>query len=76
MMVLCIRDLFEWIESHPQMQYTLRVAYLEVYNEEINDLLGEGLASKNLRYHRAVCYCSCTCVLFMYENWNLVYLCT
>lgn len=49
MMVLCIRDIFEWVESHAQFQYTLRVSYMEVYNEEINDLLGEGPNSKNLR---------------------------
>lgn len=50
MMVLCIRDILEWIRSHPDIQYKIRVAYLEVYNEEINDLLGEpGMASKNLK---------------------------
>lgn len=50
MMVLCIRDILEWVKSHPKIQYILRVAYLEVYNEEINDLLGEqGPASKNLK---------------------------
>lgn len=65
MMILCIRDIFDWIESHPQTEYSLRVSYMEVYNEEINDLLGEGVvrdassevlvsidlfqASKNLR---------------------------
>jgi centromeric protein E len=45
MMVLCIRDIFDWIAKHPDIQYTLHVAYLEVYNEEINDLLGD--QSKN-----------------------------
>lgn len=50
MMVLCVRDILEWVRSHPDIQYKIRVAYLEVYNEEINDLLGEpGLASKNLK---------------------------
>ena len=46
MMILCIRDILEWIDNHPLQQYTLRVSYLEVYNEEINDLLGDG---RNLR---------------------------
>lgn len=41
MMILCIRDILEWVKSHPQTAYTLKVAYLEVYNEEINDLLGD-----------------------------------
>jgi centromeric protein E len=45
MMVLCIRDILDWIAKHPDIQYTMRVAYLEVYNEEINDLLGD--QSKN-----------------------------
>ena len=50
MMVLCVRDILEWIRAHPDIQYTIRVAYLEVYNEEINDLLGEqGPGSKNLK---------------------------
>lgn len=50
MMVLCVRDILEWVVKHPEHRYTLKVAYLEVYNEEINDLLGEqGPASKNLK---------------------------
>jgi hypothetical protein len=49
MMILCIRDIFEWIETHPQQKYVLKVSYMEVYNEEINDLLGDGVTSKNLR---------------------------
>jgi hypothetical protein len=42
MMILCIRDIFEYIETHPKTKFTLRVSYMEVYNEEINDLLGDG----------------------------------
>ncbi|KAJ1409156.1 P-loop containing nucleoside triphosphate hydrolase protein, partial [Ochromonadaceae sp. CCMP2298] len=51
MMILCIRDIMGWLTSHPQIKYELRISYLEVYNEEINDLLGEpgNLASKNLK---------------------------
>lgn len=50
MMVLCVKDIMHWIETHPNCQTTLRVSYMEVYNEEINDLLGvPGPASKNLR---------------------------
>jgi centromeric protein E len=50
MMILCIRDIIEWVDSHPQIKYKLLVSYMEVYNEEINDLLGVvGPASKNLR---------------------------
>lgn len=42
MMILCIRDIFDYIESHKNSKYKLRVSYMEVYNEEINDLLGVG----------------------------------
>jgi centromeric protein E len=42
MMVLCLRDIFDYIANNHTMRYTLRVSYLEVYNEEINDLLGDG----------------------------------
>ena len=51
MMILCIEDIFKYIGDHShEFNYTLRVSYLEVYNEEINDLLqteeGQG---KNLK---------------------------
>lgn len=43
MMILCINDIFDFIELHKaKSKYTLKIAYMEVYNEEINDLLGEG----------------------------------
>ncbi len=46
MMILCIRDIFDCIEQNKKTtKYTLKIAYLEVYNEEINDLLGEGAVS-------------------------------
>eukprot|EP00606_Chrysophyceae_sp_TOSAG23-5_P001147 GSChrysophyteH2.ASY1.ANO1.536.1 assembled CDS len=51
MMILCIDDIFTYVKDHShEFKYTLRVSYMEVYNEEINDLLqtaeGEG---KNLK---------------------------
>jgi centromeric protein E len=50
MMVLCVRDIMEWVKNHPEIQFTLKISYLEVYNEEINDLLGDqSSASKNLK---------------------------
>ena len=51
MMILCIRDILGWLRDHPNTRYTLKVSYLEVYNEEINDLLGEvnSANSKNLK---------------------------
>ncbi len=50
MMMQCIDDIFEFIEVHPEKEYKLKVSYMEVYNEEINDLLGDGSPlSKNLK---------------------------
>jgi hypothetical protein len=43
MMILCIRDIFDYIDSHAnKCKFALRASYMEVYNEEINDLLGNG----------------------------------
>lgn len=39
MMILCIRDIFEFIKTHVDKRFLLKVSYMEVYNEEINDLL-------------------------------------
>ena len=49
MMMLCISDIFEFIEEHPLKLFVLRVSYMEVYNEEINDLLGSGPESRSLK---------------------------
>jgi centromeric protein E len=50
MMMLCIKDIFEYIENHKERDFKLKVSYMEVYNEEINDLLGDGSPlSKNLK---------------------------
>ena len=53
-MMLCVRDILHWGATHAALQgisVTLMVSYLEVYNEEINDLLGvPGRSySKNLK---------------------------
>lgn len=42
MMILCIRDIFDYIAACSKRTFELRVSYMEVYNEEINDLLGTG----------------------------------
>lgn len=36
---LAISDIFEFIRSHPHRDFLLRASYLEIYNEQINDLL-------------------------------------
>ncbi len=50
MMVLCARDILEWVKNHTNTSYKIKISYLEVYNEEINDLLGDqSPVSKNLK---------------------------
>lgn len=46
MMILCIRDIFDYIAGCSKRSFELRVSYMEVYNEEINDLLGTGPVEK------------------------------
>merc|ERR1712185_237041 len=47
---LAIRDLFGHVAAHAASEdFTLRVSYLEVYNEEINDLLNSDAQGRNLR---------------------------
>jgi centromeric protein E len=36
---LAITDIFSYIRETPQREFLLRVSYLEIYNEKINDLL-------------------------------------
>ncbi|KAH9812702.1 kinesin motor domain-containing protein [Melampsora americana] len=36
---LSISDIFKFIRSHPNRDFLLRASYLEIYNEQINDLL-------------------------------------
>ena len=52
MMILCIRDIFDYISSNRKREFELRVSYMEVYNEEINDLLGIGPVSNIDIVHR------------------------
>ncbi|KAG0145524.1 hypothetical protein CROQUDRAFT_658592 [Cronartium quercuum f. sp. fusiforme G11] len=36
---LAVKDIFEFIRAHPSRDFLLRASYLEIYNEQINDLL-------------------------------------
>ncbi|OAW00235.1 hypothetical protein PTTG_01565 [Puccinia triticina 1-1 BBBD Race 1] len=36
---LSVQEIFTFIRSHPEREFLLRVSYLEVYNEQIHDLL-------------------------------------
>lgn len=41
---LAITDIFSYIRETPQREFLLRVSYLEIYNEKINDLLAPSAA--------------------------------
>ena len=46
----CVEDVFSYKQEHEDtLVFTLRVSYLEVYNEEINDLLTPGEEGQNLK---------------------------
>ncbi|KMT15139.1 hypothetical protein BVRB_3g062560 isoform B [Beta vulgaris subsp. vulgaris] len=38
---LAVRELFDMIQEVPDREFLLRMSYLEIYNEEINDLLAD-----------------------------------
>lgn len=50
MMKLCIADVFGYVEANrKEARVLIKVSYMEVYNEEINDLLQQGDKGKNLK---------------------------
>lgn len=42
-----VRDIFNGIKNDKENSYTVSVSYLEIYNEQINDLLAPG--NQNLK---------------------------
>lgn len=44
---LAINDIFSFIRETPNREFLLRVSYLEIYNERINDLLSAPTVGKN-----------------------------
>jgi centromeric protein E len=46
-MVRALETVFQYIAAHPEREFFLRMAYMEVYNEEINDLLGGSAAAQS-----------------------------
>ncbi|KAL5121820.1 Kinesin-like protein kip2 [Pleosporales sp. CAS-2024a] len=44
---LAITDIFSYIRETPHREFLLRVSYLEIYNEKINDLLAGPIAAAN-----------------------------
>mmetsp|Transcript_8679 Transcript_8679/g.36164 ORF Transcript_8679/g.36164 Transcript_8679/m.36164 type:complete len:1406 (+) Transcript_8679:84-4301(+) len=48
---LAVRDIFTYIKNCPDREFLLRVSYMEIYNENIRDLLQPG--SGHLKIHEA-----------------------
>ncbi|KAL6078712.1 Kinesin KIN-7D, mitochondrial isoform X1, variant 2 [Balamuthia mandrillaris] len=48
---LAIQDVFSYIKQTPEREFLLRVSYLEIYNEVINDLLSP--ENGNLKIHES-----------------------
>jgi len=46
-----VRDIFATIETMPDREFLIRVSYMEIYNEEINDLLVE---NQKLQIHESL----------------------
>eukprot|EP00026_Physarum_polycephalum_P003449 Phypoly_transcript_03460.p1 GENE.Phypoly_transcript_03460~~Phypoly_transcript_03460.p1 ORF type:complete len:554 (+),score=140.65 Phypoly_transcript_03460:644-2305(+) len=46
---LAIHDVWAYIQQHPEREFLLRVSYMEIYNEIVNDLLTPG--NTNLKIH-------------------------
>lgn len=42
MIPLAVKDLFDYIARHPNVEFLLRFSYLEIYNERFYDLLAAG----------------------------------
>lgn len=43
---LAVRDIFDHVQTHPDMEFLLRFSYLEIYNERIYDLLAAGASNE------------------------------
>ena len=44
-----LHQLFEMLEAHNVQEYSVRVSFLELYNEELFDLLSSGEDNSKLR---------------------------
>lgn len=45
--ILAAHDVFQWAQERPQLDFLIRVSYLEIYNEEIRDLLNPLARERN-----------------------------
>jgi putative methionine-R-sulfoxide reductase with GAF domain len=42
--ILAVNDVFDYIKRHPQIDFHVQASYMEIYNEEIKDLLAPAAA--------------------------------
>ncbi len=47
-----VQYIFDYIEDHPNKEFVLRVSYVEIYNEIINDLLNPSATRLKIRENR------------------------
>ena len=47
MTILAAHDVFQWAAERPHLDFLIRVSYLEIYNEEIRDLLNPLARERN-----------------------------
>ena len=43
--ILAVNDVFDYIKKHPQIDFHVQASYMEIYNEEIKDLLAPAAAN-------------------------------
>ncbi|KAK2553787.1 Kinesin-like protein KIN-7I, partial [Acropora cervicornis] len=46
---MAIGEMYDYIEKHPSREFLIRVSYMEIYNEDIRDLLNP--SKTNLKVH-------------------------
>lgn len=46
---LAVRSIYDHIAAHPERRFSVRVAYLEIYNEHLNDLLSPSTPSDDIK---------------------------
>ncbi|XP_033098919.1 chromosome-associated kinesin KIF4-like [Anneissia japonica] len=49
-----ITSLFDGVRDHNDMKYMLRVSYLEIYNEDIHDLLNPNIKKENIAIRESI----------------------
>ncbi|MFS7915646.1 putative plus-end-directed kinesin ATPase [Helianthus anomalus] len=62
---LAVKDAFSIIQETPSREFLLRVSYLEIYNEVVNDLLNPAGQNLRIREDSQVIFVPYTCFLLL-----------